>query len=489
VNVDVVSAPLRGEDERRRAGEGGPMSRTKCTIVNRTDRPIEVAARLHDGRTLAFRGTDWAQVPAVGTTIAPQASATLGTLGDPGLVETDHWGWLYFDVLQAGGVRLPCQLFLRRSSHGIQQASLGYYDADSAYSRTGGDDRTMPLGHLGNVEDGADGHERRFIVTKDMGWLRPAPAMETWMSTLPPERPVSALSIPGTHDSGARNVAVTTAIVGFLSSGAMFPTPENLVGSVIMVCQSMTIAEQLAAGIRYLDVRLGIHGAGDEALWIHHSIIDFLLPFSSVLDQCAAFLAAHPSEGILLCVKHEKDGDRDAGGVEFEFEVQAYVRDARWAALFRTSSSAPTVEDMRGHLVLLRRFERGPAWPPPTLRHPRPLFGVDFDKWPDNADPGWIPACRIYLQDKYKNISVATKWKHVEATLVEAAKTGGANASRWFINNASAALGLSPRDLARTINAALRKHLIGKPNARVGTFVMDFPDASLIKRIVMANHG
>ena len=57
-----------------------------------------------------------------------------------------------------------------------------------------------------------------------------------WMAALDGELTLDAIVIPGTHDSATRYVQL-----GFFSK-----------------CQDLSISEQLEAGYRYLDIRLGI---------------------------------------------------------------------------------------------------------------------------------------------------------------------------------------------------------------------------------------
>lgn len=64
-----------------------------------------------------------------------------------------------------------------------------------------------------------------------------------WMGALPSHLRLDALTIPGTHDSGATR------------------------GGTRVTCQEMTIAEQLAAGVRHLDIRVRLHGG---RFGVHH---------------------------------------------------------------------------------------------------------------------------------------------------------------------------------------------------------------------------
>ena len=63
-----------------------------------------------------------------------------------------------------------------------------------------------------------------------------------WMSALNGENPVTAINMPGTHDSASKNAL-----------------PFNAVTST----QNKTILEQLYAGVRYLDIRLELTKSGE----------------------------------------------------------------------------------------------------------------------------------------------------------------------------------------------------------------------------------
>src|SRR5689334_21158267 len=71
-----------------------------------------------------------------------------------------------------------------------------------------------------------------------------------WMGWLPDDAPLSALTLPGTHDSGASRS-----------------------GGVIALAQSLTLLEQLNAGIRAWDIRLG-QDPVDGRLKIYHGVAE-----------------------------------------------------------------------------------------------------------------------------------------------------------------------------------------------------------------------
>jgi len=104
-----------------------------------------------------------------------------------------------------------------------------------------------------------------------------------WMSGIKDETLMRNLSIPGTHDSATKGVRDITAHWART--------------------QSLTISEQLELGVRYLDIRVNengniFHGSGIYACYTGMS-------FADVVSYCIFFLAANPSETILMSIQDE----------------------------------------------------------------------------------------------------------------------------------------------------------------------------------------
>ena len=117
--------------------------RTKCQLINQTRRDIVIS----DPNS---RGSDWGDtVLGPGEKISANGgNAIVGSEGNPRAGETQHWGWIYFN-LQAGdgypSVRLQLYLCLD-GNDGVVDAQLGYYDSGSSK------DNPMPGGTIGRVE-------------------------------------------------------------------------------------------------------------------------------------------------------------------------------------------------------------------------------------------------------------------------------------------------------------------------------------------------
>lgn len=280
-------------------------------------------------------------------------------------------------------------------------------------------------------------------------------SLKTWMAHLTRDAQLSQLSIPGTHDSGAYSS-----------------------GSDSVITQTQTLEEQLASGIRFLDIR-GKHMF--DQLTVFHGVWNLNLPFADVQEKCQQFLQTNSSECIVMVLK--KEGDPEQVTRSYEETFNSYVSQA--PGLWYLEDRIPSMKEVRGKIVLLRRF---PAETTP--------MGIDCTDWPDDdtktfTDPGGVTLC---VQDDFwvKTIfNLGDKWDKVETILDQAA----AGNQDWYINFTSGAIGAFPKDIAKGIsgidgiNTRLNSYLASHSQARYGTIPMDFPEypGELVSRIISMN--
>src|SRR5262249_7321342 len=100
-----------------------------------------------------------------------------------------------------------------------------------------------------------------------------------------------SISLPGTHD--------TLAIEG----GGPAQAQENYGYS------GVTLAAQLNAGIRAIDVRVRVSDLANKVFAIHHGVSYQDATYDDVLRVTGQFLAAHPTETVLMDVKAECTGE------------------------------------------------------------------------------------------------------------------------------------------------------------------------------------
>ena len=334
-----------------------------------------------------------------------------------------------------------------------------------------------------------------------------------WMSHVDGSKYLDELSIPGTHDSGTCSVDNDTE-------------PQTSLAK----CQQDYIPTQLLEGIRYFDIRLG---KGDDPGIDHGGFYLFkkdgnFLHLSDVMGYFTTFLKENPTEALIMLVSRGNDEATDEGITTAFAKVMDENPD-----LFYTSSRVPTLGEVRGKIVLLRRFRlagnsvSGHTW------------GLDLTEWDDKAkahsdsttmclvqdargfeetdDAGTKePYCtKVYAQDKYK-LSGTDKLIWVDNALkktteltrgnVDVEDADGAKVQVqercWSINYTSCT-GLShggnPFTSARVVNEHLYKSQYINPSGNektnsdclkhIGIIASDFVDAALARSIYQRNYN
>ncbi|XP_039977825.1 mucin-5AC-like [Xiphias gladius] len=146
-----------------------------------------------------------------------------------------------------------------------------------------------------------------------------------WMKSIPDETPVSAISIPGTHES------------------------LSLHGGPLVICQVWTLDKQLKVGLRYFDVRAGIWWHSQKHLYIRdsHWLFKQNFQFDDVLRVIFNFLNIHSSETVL--VKVTLHGLFKGKVAKLMKQLIEKHRNRIWTKL-----SAPNMQEVRGKIVLLQ---------------------------------------------------------------------------------------------------------------------------------------
>lgn len=282
-----------------------------------------------------------------------------------------------------------------------------------------------------------------------------------WMADLDDGLRLNEIVLPGTHDSATRYVQLA-----FFSK-----------------CQALSIGEQLEAGFRYLDIRLGL---ADEGIKLMHGFTscktgplpwDEALYLDEVLEQCYAFLRAHPTETVVFAVKQEH-GDESAA--EFETRLDTVLRQNE--DLWLLTDELPTIGEARGKLVLLRRYADeaalGASAGTPLL-WPNQNGHDDVTRHAEMADNG---AYRLWVQDRYE-YGVEDKWTAFRSGLKEPG-IGDDDLSVHFLSTKGTLAYGHPWYFANTLNA----RLLELPASELrGWIIVDFADADLAAHIWSSN--
>ena len=105
-----------------------------------------------------------------------------------------------------------------------------------------------------------------------------------WMSRVADDTLLSSMSIPGTHDS-------------MTSTSSEDNSCYSLFYKRCCVTQSMSLRDQLYAGIRFVDIRLK-HEYNHFTL--HHDFISLGVTLSDTLKILIEFLKTNPSETVIM---------------------------------------------------------------------------------------------------------------------------------------------------------------------------------------------
>jgi 1-phosphatidylinositol phosphodiesterase len=260
---------------------------------------------------------------------------------------------------------------------------------------------------------------------------------------------ISQLSIPGTHDS-----------VTYVTSSA----------NIYTKCQTLSLYDQLASGIRYLDIRLKVE---DGTLVYAHGMFTYDETFDLALAYVVDFLTRHPSEFVIMSVKNEDDDSP-----EFQDLVEAYFANPTLHGRLWSGTALPTVGGVRGQIVPLRRYANYK-----TAGANPPGLDVSGVLWPKNTKNEHIENYlgeKFAIQDHYGHFGwtqLDSKWNEVEKFFQ--ASRGSRELDRLYINFLSGTGGFapapSPGGVADSINARLKNYLVSAPGGRLGIVVMDYP--------------
>ena len=213
------------------------------------------------------------------------------------------------------------------------------------------------------LSPGAGKRQYTAIYNSDTGALAifDTSNLSKWMREMPDHLSLSALSIPGTHNS---------------------PTCHSALPSVR--CQAVSPAAQLENGVRFFDVRVQVEDpekSDSDALHLVHSVFPISLTGSKhlrdLLDDIYSFLDKNPSETVVLCLKREGRGDGTDGQLADRL-FGHYVKPKYW----HQEPGIPNLGDARGKIVLMRRF--GLSDRLKTKLEGRG-FGINATNWGDNT--------------------------------------------------------------------------------------------------------
>lgn len=310
---------------------------------------------------------------------------------------------------------------------------------------------------------------------------------ENWMRAIRGETKLTEITIPGTHDS------CTTQMANSIVAG-------------IAQCQSLTIPQQLDAGVRFLDIRCEVD-PNSHSVWTVHSTVDcykgserYFLDY--VFQDIYSWLDNHPSETVLVSIKED---DGDVGAPTFTSAIYEYIHGAGQGKLFYGTKynykdrwylgkTVPTLDSVRGKCVLMNRFDQVIYSSGSTASEEESGQKIKWGNqggttWEDpvydriyNANTG---VGYVYVQDHYE-WSTENKVKATQQMLDLPHNKG-----QYYINFTSTTIGTAipnPGWHASEVNAGF-VNLNFTPNKPSGIMVMDFITPELARYSIKNNEA
>ena len=308
----------------------------------------------------------------------------------------------------------------------------------------------------------------------------------SWMGDISDNARVTTLSIPGTHDSCSID-----GPLGFAKT------------------QNLDLADQLRAGIRFLDIRLAHY---QENLFAHHNAVHMGKSWADILDICSNFLSKYPTETILMSVKEEGRFDTVLGrfapseafgkprrnpenwvirshSFEDAFKARTWqhiedpsllynfpppLPDGRPVTINRALTPKTTLGEVRSKIVLLRRFEATPE------------VGFDLTHWPKNQHFTSNGTLTCNIEDCYRNPGEDNKYDCIIDHIEEARQGDPEVLYITFLS----AVGVKAGRYSKIMNQYLNVYLAGLPKGtRVGIIVMDYFEQprKLVSHVIKLN--
>lgn len=290
-----------------------------------------------------------------------------------------------------------------------------------------------------------------------------------WMETVPDETKLSNMSIPGTHDSCTQYVDMR----------------------YIFQCQDASVATQLIYGYRYLDMRLVLEQKHDQqTLVLKHSIARCktsnspfagTLTLDDVLRDVSAFLDAHPTETVILCMKAENSKDDVA-----EIQKVLYETIGKDPERWYLKNEIPTLGEVRGKIVLATRFDDKL---PVGFKRCGLYFG-----WADQGDRTVLsdPTANSVINDR-ETLCVQDRYNYDTDDKIDAIHTcldnSRAAENTFFLNftstSGSGKVG-HPKEYAKRINLDLYDY-DWQAGTAYGVVIVDFAPKKIAEKIYQTN--
>ncbi len=264
-----------------------------------------------------------------------------------------------------------------------------------------------------------------------------------WMKYVDDATKLTELSIPGTHDSGAR----------------------HSIADVAGKCQDMSIADQLASGVRFLDIRLKL---SNNELVVVHDFVDQDLAFDDVIEDLVSFIKNQDSETVLISIKE----DASPSNSTISFDSALVQQLSNYKEFVFDDKLPATLGEARGNIYIISRYSEASIGVPA------------YRGWKDSTT---FVLNNFYIQDNYCISEIEKKIEDIKQTLVHSS----AHSEHLTLNFTSCYLdsGFPPLyagTTAKQINPWLLDYL-DEHDGACGVMICDFVTSELVQKIYERN--
>ena len=230
-----------------------------------------------------------------------------------------------------------------------------------------------------------------------------------WMGTIPGNVRFSLLSIPGTHDAATSSTDIAAKT------------------------QSLTIAQQLEAGVRALDLRPGFTSS---TLEIYHGVVPTRVTLSNALNDVKSFLMNHSTETVFVLI-HEEDNSWISNPHSTDWSNRVWSCLNNYTDIIASAGWKSALNACRGKMVVIFRDEYTDGTNNGDLGCGKVGWGSDWNEKTimNGAGSKTNSGYSLLYQDIFEDVNYSDKESYLVRLLTEFIQPNASVWERLYVNN------------------------------------------------------
>lgn len=319
--------------------------------------------------------------------------------------------------------------------------------------------------------------------------------LDRWMKRIPGDQLLTALAIPGTHDSGTEGMSDHTGRTQVLDMEQQFEMGTRVIDCRIQL--ELQIKNKFVEPLRLCFA----HGIAQ---------IDWIKFDDFIKNHVISWLTERPTECVILSIHDESNRRDDWEWQNFATLVSKTIYDTEPTQFWYLKNEIPTLEEVRGKIVLMRRYNTSSELNTGTAATAFGSIGLNaWDHWPynktrtfTNEGVTWNVQDLFSIEDSalittdYSALILSKKWPVVLSQLQGArmAQINDPADPTLYLNylNGVGTLGHggdpSPLMVANEINPLTLDYLFRARRGRYGLVMFDHVSANLNAAVIASNN-